>query len=52
MLMRITSVVVMAGVVSAAPAAHNRDNIFTSKLAQYYLPQDEVPGEQTVFCRG
>jgi hypothetical protein len=56
MSMRITlavvMVVVMAVVVSAAPAAHNRDNGVTSKLAQYCLPQDEAPGDQTVYCRG
>jgi hypothetical protein len=51
MSMRITLAVVMAVLVAAAPAAHNRDNSFTSKLAQYCLPQDEAPGEQTIYCR-
>jgi hypothetical protein len=52
MSMRITLAVLMAVLVSAAPATHNRDNSFTPKLAQYCLPQDEIPGEQTVYCRG
>ena len=52
MWMRITVAVVMAVLVSGAPAAHSRENGFTSKLAQYCLPQDEVPGEQTIYCRG
>jgi hypothetical protein len=50
MSMRITLALVMAVVVSAAPAAHNRDDGFTSKPAQYCLPQDEVPGEQPIYC--
>jgi hypothetical protein len=52
MSMRIALAVLMAVLVAAAPAAHNRNDGFTSKLAQYCLPQDEVPGEQTIYCRG
>jgi hypothetical protein len=50
MSMRITLAVVMAVAVSTASATHNRDSGFNSKLAQYCLPQDEVPGEQTIYC--
>jgi len=52
MSMRITLAVVMAALVFAAPTARSRDNSFTFKFAQYCLQQDDVPREQTVFCRG
>ncbi len=49
---KITMVFVVAVIVLASPALAagngNRDNEY--KSAQYCVPQDDIPGAQSIFC--
>jgi hypothetical protein len=49
---KITMALAAAAIALASPvlAVGNRDNSSTSKVSQYCVPQDDIPGAQTLYC--